>query len=90
MIGAEAEARLCSFEDIAYKHDWFMHKPTAAKVGCKCVAPNFDDSARDIGKLVHHTLLARRLMRSMITPSTRQRWMVQLLATMACAGCSLA
>lgn len=46
---------MCSFEDIAYQHDWFMHCPAASTTslgtstesrpvaGCDCACPKAGD-----------------------------------------------
>lgn len=50
---------LRSFEDIAYKHDWFLHKPQSPEIGCRCQAEPFGDGAYDVDSSEWYSCLPR-------------------------------
>lgn len=48
-----------SFEDIAYKHDAFLHKPQTSEVGCKCKPEPFAEWVQDIDNSGWYSCLPR-------------------------------
>lgn len=50
----------CSFEDLAYKHDWFVHCPRPdSGYGCNCDCPKFGDGNTDIDTNEWYSCLPR-------------------------------